>query len=143
MMDFVLEAWVSGIIEMAQLKWMLGAGVTWKPGEKLRLLFPSYNGTRNTGADVRVEEILRQVRRILGEQNISLSVMTYNPEFTRGYFGDAAAGATADALPPVPFERSAEISRRGRRRRLDVQKQIRERLDCHDDRLARHRRRPE
>ncbi|MGH9702446.1 MAG: polysaccharide pyruvyl transferase family protein, partial [Candidatus Acidiferrales bacterium] len=100
MMDFVLEAWVSGIIETAQLKWMLGAGVTWKPGEKLRLLFPSYNGTRNTGADVRVEEILRQVRRTLGEQNISLSVMTYNPDFTRGYFGDALQVQLPMLFPP-------------------------------------------
>jgi polysaccharide pyruvyl transferase WcaK-like protein len=100
MMDFVLEAWVSGLVELAQLKWMFGAGVTWKPGEKLRLLFPSYNGTRNTGADVRVEEILRQVRRILGEQNISLSVMTYNPEFTRGYFGDAQQVQLPMLFPP-------------------------------------------
>ena len=36
---------------------MLGAGHRWQPGEKLKLLFAGYNGTRNTGADVRVEEI--------------------------------------------------------------------------------------
>ncbi len=68
---------------------MLGAGQAWQPGEKLKLLFAGYNGTRNTGSDVRVEEIIRQVRRILGEENLALSVMTQNFDLTRGYFGDA------------------------------------------------------
>jgi hypothetical protein len=39
MMDFILEAWVSGSIERAKAGWMLGAGKRWKPGEKLKLLF--------------------------------------------------------------------------------------------------------
>ncbi len=89
MMDFVLEAWVSGLIELNKLEWMLGAGQPWKPGEKLKLLFAGYNGSRNTGSDVRVEEILRQVRRILGDRNLALSIMTFNFDLTRGYFGDA------------------------------------------------------
>ena len=56
MMDMdVLEAWVSGLIELNKVEWMLGAGEAWKPGEKLKLLFAGYNGTRNTGSDVRVE----------------------------------------------------------------------------------------
>ena len=55
---------------------MLGAGRPWQPGEKLKLLFAGYNGTRNTGSDVRVEEMLRQVRRVLGEENLALSVMS-------------------------------------------------------------------
>ena len=70
MMDLMLEAWVSGIVETKKLQWMLGRGEPWKAGEKLKLLFAGYNGTRNTGSDVRVEEMLRQVRRILG-QNVS------------------------------------------------------------------------
>ena len=61
MMDLVLEAWVSGLIELNKLEWTLGAGDAWKPGEKLKLLFAGYNGTRNTGADVRVHEMLRQI----------------------------------------------------------------------------------
>ena len=64
MMDFVLEAWVSGIIETRKAKWMLGRGEAWKPGDKLKLLFAGYNGTRNTGSDVRVEEMLRQKQRL-------------------------------------------------------------------------------
>jgi hypothetical protein len=67
MMDLVLEGWVGSLIELTHVLWMLGAGRPWQPGEKLKLLFAGYNGTRNTGSDVRVEEMLRQVRRVLGE----------------------------------------------------------------------------
>jgi len=100
MMDAVLEAWVSSIIETKKLTWMLGAGEAWKPGEKLKLLFAGYNGTRNTGSDVRVEEAIRQIRRILGDQNLSLSVMTQNFDNTRGYFGDARQVHLPDVFPP-------------------------------------------
>jgi len=65
MMDLVLEAWVSAIIEKSKAGWMLGYGKPWQPGEKLKLLFAGYNGTRNTGSDVRVEEMLRQLRHVL------------------------------------------------------------------------------
>jgi polysaccharide pyruvyl transferase WcaK-like protein len=88
-LDIAFEAWVSGLIELNKLEWVLGAGRPWKPGEKLKLLFAGYNGTRNTGSDIRVEEILRQVRRILGAGNIDMSIMTQNFDLTRGYFGDA------------------------------------------------------
>ncbi|MGH9713908.1 MAG: polysaccharide pyruvyl transferase family protein [Candidatus Acidiferrales bacterium] len=100
MMDFVLEAWVSGLIELNKLKWVLGSGQSWKPGTKLKLLFAGYNGTRNTGSDVRVEEMLRQVRRILGAENLALSVMSQNFELTRGYFGDAKQVYLPDVYPP-------------------------------------------
>jgi polysaccharide pyruvyl transferase WcaK-like protein len=100
MMDFILEAWVSGLIELNKLEWMLGAGSAWRPGQKLKLLFAGYNGTRNTGSDVRVEEILRKVRRILGADNIDLSVMTQSFDLTRGYFGDARQIHLPDVFPP-------------------------------------------
>jgi polysaccharide pyruvyl transferase WcaK-like protein len=100
MTDLLLEGWVSGLIELNKFEWMLGAGEAWKPGTKLKLLFAGYNGTRNTGSDVRVEEILRQVRRILGAENIELSVMSQNFELTRGYFGDAKQVHLPDVFPP-------------------------------------------
>jgi polysaccharide pyruvyl transferase WcaK-like protein len=100
MMDFVLEAWVSSLIELNKIEWVLGAGQPWKPGTKLKLLFAGYNGTRNTGSDVRVEEMLRQVRRILGPENAELSVMTQNFDLTRGYFGDAKQVHLPDVFPP-------------------------------------------
>ncbi len=64
--DLLLEAWVSGLVELTKAQWMLGGGTRWHPGEPLKLLFAGYNGTRNTGSDVRVEEMLRQVRHVLG-----------------------------------------------------------------------------
>ncbi len=103
MMDFVLEAWVSSLIELTHALWMLGAGKTWQPGEPLQLLFAGYNGTRNTGSDVRVEEMLRQVRRVLGEDRVALSVMTQNFERTRGYFGDARQVLLPDIFPPFLY----------------------------------------
>jgi polysaccharide pyruvyl transferase WcaK-like protein len=100
MMDLVLEGWVSSLIELNKIQWMLGAGKPWQAGTKLKLLFAGYNGTRNTGSDVRVEEIVRQVRHILGAENISLSVMTQNFEYSRGYFGDARQVHLPDVYPP-------------------------------------------
>ena len=103
MMDLALEAWVSGIIETMKLHWMMGGGQPWRPGEKLRLLFAGYNGTRNTGSDVRVEEMLRQVRHILGAGNCDLSVMTQNPEFSRGYFEGTRQVVLPQIFPPFLF----------------------------------------
>ena len=100
MMDFVLEAWVSSLIELNKLKWVLGSGQAWKAGTKLKLLFAGYNGTRNTGSDVRVEEMLRQVRRILGAENLLLSVMSQDFKRTNGYFGDAKQVYLPDVYPP-------------------------------------------
>src|SRR5258707_5029197 len=82
---------------------MFGLGKRWEPGDKLRLLFAGYNGVRNTGSDVRVEEMLRQVRRVLGDENIALSVMTQSAEGARGYFGDAHQVRLPDVFPPFLF----------------------------------------
>jgi len=76
MMDFVLEAWVSANIERAKASWILGNGNRWQPGQKLKLLFAGYNGTRNTGSDVRPEETLRQLRHILGAENVEFAAMS-------------------------------------------------------------------
>src|SRR6267142_2868500 len=103
MMDLFLEAWVSAIIEGKKVQWVLGKGQPWQPGEKLSLLFAGYNGTRNTGSDVRVEEMLRQVRRVLGEKNLALSVMSQNLEWSSGYFGDARQVFLPDIYPPFLF----------------------------------------
>ncbi len=100
MMDFVLEAWVSSIIEGKKLQWMMGKGEPWQPGEKLKLLFAGYNGTRNTGSDVRVEEMLRQIRRILGPENVDLSMMTFNFDRSRGYFEGTSQVRLPDIFPP-------------------------------------------
>lgn len=100
MMDFMLEAWVSGIIETKKIQWMMGKREPWHPGEKLKLLFAGYNGTRNTGSDVRVEEMLRQIRRILGPGNVDLSMMTFNFDRSRGYFDGTSQVRLPDIFPP-------------------------------------------
>ena len=35
MTDFLLVMWVSALIELTRLQWVLGRGVRWQPGEKL------------------------------------------------------------------------------------------------------------
>jgi len=100
MMDLVLEAWVSGNIERAKVRWMLGADKPWQPGEKLKLLFAGYNGTRNMGSDVRVEEMLRQIRHILGAGHVDFSVMSQNFDFSKGYFEGTRQVHLPDIFPP-------------------------------------------
>ena len=100
MMDFVLEAWVSANIERAKARWMLGGNRPWQPGEKLKLLFAGYNGTRNMGSDVRVEEMIRQIRHILGAERVDLSVMSQNFEFSKGYFEGTRQVHLPDIFPP-------------------------------------------
>lgn len=100
MMDFILEAWVSAIIEKSKAGWMLGSGKPWQPGEKLKLLFAGYNGTRNTGSDVRVQEMLRQIRHILGVDRVDFSVMSQNLKLSEGYFEGTRQVHLPDIFPP-------------------------------------------
>ena len=103
MTDFLLVAWVSALIELRRLGWMFGLGRRWTPGEKLRLLFAGYNGTRNTGSDVRVQEMLRQIRHVLGAENVDFSVMTQNFDRSRGYFQGSRQVYLPDVYPTFLF----------------------------------------
>src|ERR1700704_4184189 len=82
---------------------MFGLGKRWEPGDKLRLLFAGYNGTRNTGSDVRVQEMLRQIRHVLGAGQVDFSVMTQSFDRTKGYFEDARQVFFPDVSPPFLF----------------------------------------
>jgi polysaccharide pyruvyl transferase WcaK-like protein len=104
MMDFVLEAWVSSLIEISKVGWMLGKGAAWQPGEKLKLLFAGYNGTRNMGSDTRVEEMLRQIRHILGAENVACTVMSQNLKFSQEYFEGSKQVHLPDIFPPFLFD---------------------------------------
>jgi polysaccharide pyruvyl transferase WcaK-like protein len=101
MMDLLLELWVGAIIEWFKLQWILGIGDRWRPGRELKLLLAGYNGARNTGADARVEEMVRQIRHILRGAPVSLSVLTQNFELTRGYFQGARQVKLPDVFPPM------------------------------------------
>ncbi|HWY06529.1 MAG TPA: polysaccharide pyruvyl transferase family protein [Chthoniobacterales bacterium] len=103
MTDFLLVAWVSAMIEFRRFSWMFGIGKRWTPGEKLKLLFAGYNGTRNTGSDVRVQETLRQIRHVLGAHNVDLSVMTQSFDRTQGYFEGSRQVHLPDVFPPFLF----------------------------------------
>ena len=103
MTDFLLVAWVSALIELRRFGWMLGLGKPWSAGEKLKLLFAGYNGTRNTGSDARVEEMLRQVRHVLGADNVDFSVMTQDFGRTKGYFQGTRQVYLPDVFPPFLF----------------------------------------
>jgi polysaccharide pyruvyl transferase WcaK-like protein len=103
MTDFLLVAWVSALIEIRRFGWMFGLGKRWTPGEKLKILFAGYNGTRNTGSDVRVQEILRQVRHVLGAENVEFRVMTQNFDRTKGYFEGSRQVHLPDVYPPFLF----------------------------------------
>lgn len=103
MTDFLLVAWVSALIELRRFGWMFGLGKRWTAGEKLKLLFAGYNGTRNTGSDVRVQEMLRQVRHVLGVRNVEFSVMTQNFDRTKGYFEGSRQVYLPDVYPPFLF----------------------------------------
>ena len=108
MTDFLLVAWVSALIGITRIRWMLGLGRPWNPAEKLKLLFAGYNGTRNTGSDVRVQEMLRQIRHVLGANNVEFSVMTQNFDRTRGYFGGTRQVHLPDVFPPFLFRKVRE-----------------------------------
>jgi len=100
MTDFLLVMWVSALIELRRFGWMFGLGERWTPGEKLKLLFAGYNGTRNTGSDVRVQEMIRQIRHVLGPGNVEFSVMTQNFDRTKGYFDGTKQVHLPDVYPP-------------------------------------------
>jgi polysaccharide pyruvyl transferase WcaK-like protein len=103
MTDFLLVAWVSAMIELRRFGWMFGLGKRWTPGEQLKLLFAGYNGTRNTGSDVRVQETLRQIRHVLGAKNVNFSVMTQSFDRTKGYFEGSRQVYLPDVYPPFLF----------------------------------------
>ena len=84
--DVMLVHAMAGFIELAGSRYALDPGERWAKGEPLRMLLAGYNGTRNTGADVRVEEMIRQFRHIFDDEHLELSVFTLDPELTRGYF---------------------------------------------------------
>ncbi len=85
--DNALQSTMAGLIEATAVKHVLGLEQeSWAPGKPLRLLLAGYVGTRNTGADVRVEEMIRQFRHIVGDDQLELAIMTSNERLTAGYF---------------------------------------------------------
>lgn len=84
--DKALMGSMAGFIELAKTRFVHDAGAVWTPGRPLKILFAGYSGTRNTGADVRVEEMVRQFRHIFGDDQVEMSILTIDPQLSRGYF---------------------------------------------------------
>lgn len=84
--DTALMGSMAALVELAATRYALDPGAQWAPGKPLKLLFAGYSGTRNTGADVRVEEMIRQVRHLLGDDLAELSILTIDPAGSRRYF---------------------------------------------------------
>jgi len=64
----------------------IGLNKKWKPGQKLQVLLMAYSGARNTGAEVRVAELIDQLNQVLGEENVDVNMMTLNLEDAGEYF---------------------------------------------------------
>ena len=85
--DAVLQQVMQGFIDASANRYAMGReGDRWEPGKPLRLLLAGYNGTRNTGADVRVEEMIRQLRHLIGDDQLEMALLTNNSKLTAGYF---------------------------------------------------------
>lgn len=84
--DRMVQLGMSGLIEAARTRHEADPMLSWRPGEPLKLLLAGYVGTRNTGADVRVEEMVRQFRHLFGDEHLELSICTIDPALTKGYF---------------------------------------------------------
>ncbi|MEZ4286714.1 MAG: polysaccharide pyruvyl transferase family protein [Polyangiales bacterium] len=95
-------------IELAKSRYAVRDEVGWKQGEPLRLLLAGYNGTRNTGADVRVEEMIRQFRHLFGDDHVDLSVFTLDPKLTRGYFRTVKQLHLPKVFPKFLFDEIAD-----------------------------------
>jgi len=96
--DRALQTTMTGLIEATAMRRALAFdGERWTPGNPLKLLLAGYVGTRNTGADVRVAEMIRQFRHILGRENAAITVMSVDPSLSAGYF----PGVRQVTLPSV------------------------------------------
>ena len=106
--DLALQASMAGLIELAATRYAVDPGAQWRPGEPLKLLFAGYTGTRNTGADVRVQEMIRQVRHLLGEAHSELYVTTIDPARSQGYY---RGGVQLESLLPMEAIEAAASAR--------------------------------
>ena len=102
--DRLLQRSMATTIEAAASRYAVDAGAQWRIGEPLRLLLVGYSGTRNTGADVRVEEIVRQIRWLFGDEHVALSLVTVDPALSHGYFRTVEQLRFAQFFPPFLFE---------------------------------------
>lgn len=101
--DVMLQKMMSSFIYLTEKKAQIEMN-DWKPGQPLKILFAGYAGARNTGGDVRVEEMIRQVRHILGDENINLSILTIDKNLTQNYFEKVNQVKLPEIFPPFLYQ---------------------------------------
>jgi polysaccharide pyruvyl transferase WcaK-like protein len=103
--DVLLQNGMAAYIERAAHNYAMARDVErWTPDKPLRLLLAGYVGTRNTGADVRVEEMIRQFRAVLGDHNLELAIVSNNLKLSAGYFRTVRQLKLPDIFPPFLYE---------------------------------------
>ncbi len=103
--DRALQLSMAAMIEAAAVKHVLGLDEErWAPGKPLKLLLAGYVGTRNTGADVRVEEMIRQIRHVVGDDQLEMAIMTSNERLSAGYFRTVEQLLFPDLFPRFLYE---------------------------------------
>jgi polysaccharide pyruvyl transferase WcaK-like protein len=107
--DTALEASMAAAIEAARIRHAISdSEARWTPGQRLKLLLVGYLGTRNTGADVRVSEMLRQFRTILGDDRLELSVLTSDARLSAGYFPGVRQIKQSELFPTFLYRETAK-----------------------------------
>lgn len=71
--------------------------------QPLKVLLAGYNGARNTGADVRVHEIVRQLDTIFGRDLLEPTVLSADLRRTEGYFERAPQLQLQRVFPPFLY----------------------------------------
>lgn len=102
--DLALEAAMAAAIEASRMRHALVHEEGWTPARALKLLLVGYVGTRNTGADVRVAEMLRQLRAIFGDEQLELTVVTSDARLSAGYFPGVRQVKLPDLFPPFLYQ---------------------------------------
>lgn len=92
-MEIIMEWIVRLMVWLSRWAWLFSrCGIIryekWQPGQKQKILLVGYNGARNTGADARVVALVEQLTEEFGDK-IEITVMTLNPENTKGYFPES------------------------------------------------------
>ena len=103
--DRALQATMGSLIDACSIRFAMGRDKErWAPGKPLKLLLAGYVGTRNTGADVRVEEMIRQFRHVVGDDNLELTIMTSDPQLSAGYFRTVRQVTMPQVFPKFLFD---------------------------------------
>lgn len=99
--DRALQASMAACIETQRWRYAVDDDrEVYVPGEPLKLFLAGYTGTRNTGADARVEEMIRQIRHLVGDHQLELTLITNDWDLSRGYFPGVRQVTLPAFFPP-------------------------------------------